>query len=292
MRPRLAAVLLVTLGVAVSACGVETPPEELFAVHLGDREGAAGSGVLDGAGLTDLGDGEGEALDLPAVAAGKSVEPDEGDDPSEADAGTPAPEPEPAPEQEPAVTSDNEANAARAPSGPSDGDVARFVAAQKRDAVESGHHVADLTGNGVVDVAVGRRTVDGTVEVVLGVWDGSSLVHRGTATAGAGGTALGGLVARDLDGDGRPELLLPYTVRPHRAVLVAVVRANGDLVVPTGCPVGAPASYSLDFGHGADPVRLACSRREARGGDALVWDGDRFGGSPAEAAAAPRGRGR
>jgi hypothetical protein len=284
MGPTRTAVLLATLGVAVSACGAEVAPEELFAVSITDAadEGPAALG------LTDLGDADGEALDLPAA-------PPRADEVTD-DPPAPPPEPtEPAPEPAPATAAtaaSPDEPADEVARGPSDRDVARFVARHKRDAAEYDHHVADLTGDGVVEVVVGRRSVAGAVEVVLGVWDGAAFVDRGAVSVDTGATALGALVVRDLDGDGRPELLLPHLVRPHRSLLVAEVGRRGELGVPAACPLAEPSGSTLDFGQGAGPVTLACHPRDVRGGEALFWDEGRFGGAGVQAAGAERGRGR
>jgi hypothetical protein len=281
VRPRVRVLAAAVVAAAVSACGAEALPEELVAVPV-DRERPAPD-----ADPTPPDRGDEEPIPLEAAAA----EPDEEgaeeaplealDDPTEAvedeieaaegaDAG---PEPTEPAEERPRERATERPSA----SAPSDGDVARFVAAHTQAAVASDHRAIDLTGDGVREVVVGVRTLEGEVVLILGAWDGRAYAAEGQV-AHTGSTGLGELVVRDLDGSGQLDLLLPYVDRPHRGVLVAATASTGGLAAPTACPVPEPTRQPLDFGAGVDTVVFACEQRDAGGRDGLVWAEGVFAG--------------
>jgi hypothetical protein len=296
VRSRVPVLAVAVLAAAASACGAEVAPEELFATPIA-RDVPAGD---PGSAVPEA--GPSEVLSLEAASATEA-------DPEETD---PATDAEPAEPHEDVGTeadgtdasavasADDDAGTAARPqrppterspqrpaaSGPSDSDIARFVAERTRAAVDSDHHAADVTGDGVRDVIVGVRSLEGEVALILGTWDGTEILEVGR-TAHPASTGLGSLLVRDLDGDGRPELLLPYLDRPHRGVLVATVSATGQLVTPASCPTPEPGPQVLDFGAGTEAVVLACEPRDARGHDGLVWADGVFAGA---AAGGPRSR--
>jgi hypothetical protein len=299
----------VLLAVAAAGCGAEPLPEELVAVPVqrettppapltvevpptphGDAEvpdvRPPAPGRADDGG--DGGDGDGgRAPDPAAPDAPDDEAPDAAaDDPDGTEQDTtraqgpaePAAEPGAAePAEDGAAGEVTDGGPARA-AGPSDSDLSRFVADRGQQAVATSHQVADLTGNGVRDVLVGRRSIDGRVELILGTWDGQLVTDAGHAEQRTS-TGLGTLRVGDLDGDGRPEVLLPFVDRPRRGVLVATVTPSGGLEVPAGCPVAGPSPHVLDFGTGEREVWLACSQAEVRGSDGLVWSNGTFAGA-------------
>jgi hypothetical protein len=295
----------VLLAVAAAGCGAEPSPEELVAVPI-QRETApppapptlevppAPHGVAEVPDVrppapdrSDVGGDEDPAPDPAETdAAGDeapdaaAAEPDGAEEDTSRTQAAAEPAAEPG-EAEPAedgaageVTDGRPAPAA----GPSDSDLSRFVADRGQQAVATSHHVADLTGNGVRDVLVGRRSLDGRVELVLGTWDGQHVTDSGHAEQ-RGSTGLGTLRVGDLDADGRPEVLLPFVDRPRRGVLVATVTPSGGLEVPARCPLAGPSPHVLDFGTGESEVWLACSQAEVRGSDGLVWSNGTFAGA-------------
>jgi hypothetical protein len=164
--------------------------------------------------------------------------------------------------------------------GPTDAAIARFVASTTRQAVDSYHRVVDVTGDGIHDVAVGIVTVDGDLTLVLGRWDGDAVSEAGRV-AWEGATDVGVIATRDVVGDGRLELLLPYRDRRHHGVLAAVVSRDGRLSIPGACPQAAPGRHALDFGDGTRAVTLACDRQDHHGKDGLVWSDGVFLGAAA-----------
>jgi hypothetical protein len=273
----LLALAAAALAVAASGCGAELVPEELFAVPI-ERSFAPASGDPE--------------TDVPAQRALPPAEPEEQaapaaeeprDDPppsTEDGTGEATAEPEdrgaeaasPAAEPAPAAAKPSR------PTGPTDGQIAAFVKASTSTAVASDHRTLDVTGDGVRDVVVGARTLEGQVELILGTWDGDRVSESGTV-AHPESTGLGVLAVSDLTADGRLELLLPYDDRPHVGVLVAAVSSRGELTAPSGCPVAAPTEQRLDLGSGPASVVLACHQRDARGRDGLVWADGVFAGA-------------
>jgi hypothetical protein len=275
----LPALSVAVFAVAAAGCGAELAPEELVAVPI-ERSFAPAAGDPE----TDVPpqrslppQRETEAPPAPPVEEEPSDEdlPDAEDgtveDAGEAEgsgavAAAPPADPAP-PAKQPAQ-----------PTGPSDGQIAAFVRASTSAAVASDHRTLDVTGDGIRDVAVGIRTLEGQVELILGTWDGDAVRESGRV-AHPRSTGLGALAVGDLTGDGRLELLLPYADRPHVGVLVASVTTRGRVATPSGCPVPAPTEKQLDFGSGADAVVLACHQRDARGRDGLVWADGVFAGA-------------
>jgi hypothetical protein len=297
------------LAAAAAGCGVEAPPEELTAVPL--QRHATAPPAPPPAPAADLPPIPPRDAEVPDVRpTWPSADP-----PADGDEAPPSPPPtDPADEEAPDAAAGDADGAEQAPdahdppapgpgtdagtdpgapdddgaagdvgdrghpAGPSDSDLSRFVADRSDDAVASSHHVADLTGNGVRDVLVGRRSIDGRVELIVGIWDGRAVTASGHAEH-RGSTGLGTLVVGDLDRDGRPEVLLPFVDRPRRGVLLATVTPSGELVVPAGCPVSEPSPHTLDFGTGGKGVWLACAQSEVRGSDGLVWGDGVFAGA-------------
>jgi hypothetical protein len=263
--------------VAASGCGAELVPEELFAVPIersfspanGDPETEVPPGRAPRDGGTE--EQAAPAAEEHRDEASPSTEDgtvDGAAEPEDGGAAAASPRSEPAP---------SAAQPSR-PTGPTDGQIAAFVKASTRAAVASDHRTLDVTGDGVRDVVVGTRTLEGHVELILGTWDGDTVKESGKVSHPQS-TGLGALAVSDLTEDGRLELLLPYTDRPHVGVLVAAVSSGGDLAVPSGCPVAAPREQQLNFGARPEAVVLACHRRDVRGRDGLVWADGVFAGA-------------
>jgi hypothetical protein len=272
--PTLAAAVF---AVAASGCGAEIVPEELVAIPI-ERSFAPASGdpeadVPQQRALPEV-DPEEQAAPTAEDEAAPATEEgtdEEAAEPEDRGAEAASPRPEPAPsEAQPAQPS--------RPAGPTDGQIAAFVRASTSAAVASDHRTLDVTGDGIRDVVVGARTLEGQVELILGTWDGDTVRESGRV-AHPRSTGLGALAVSDLTQDGRLELLLPYTDRPQVGVLVAAVSSGGSLAVPSGCPVAAPTDQQLHFGSGPEAVVLACHRRDARGRDGLVWADGVFAGA-------------
>jgi hypothetical protein len=263
--------------VAASGCGAELVPEELFAVPI-ERSFSPANGdpETDVPQQRALPQGEPEEQAAPAAEEPRDEAPpstqdgtvDGAAEPEDRGAAAASPRSEPAPSAEQPSR----------PTGPTDGQIAAFVKASTRAAVASDHRALDVTGNGIRDIVVGARTLEGHVELILGTWNGDTVEESGRVSHPRS-TGLGALAVSDLTEDGRLELLLPYTDRPHVGVLVAAVTPGGSLAVPSGCPVPGPTDQQVDFGSGPEAVVLACHRRDARGRDGLVWADGVFAGA-------------
>jgi hypothetical protein len=262
--------------VAASGCGAELVPEELFAVPIersfspadGDPEAEVPQQrALPGGGTEEQAVPAAEEHRDEAAPSAEDGTVEGAAEPEDRGAAAASPRSEPAA---------SEAQPSQ-PTGPTDGQIAAFVKASTRAAVASDHRTLDVTGDGIRDVVVGARTLEGHVELILGTWDGDTVRESGKV-AHPRSTGLGALAVSDLTEDGRLELLLPYTDRPQVAVLVAAVSSGGGLAVPSGCPVAAPRDQQLDFGSGPEAVVLACHRRDVRGRDGLVWADGVFAG--------------
>jgi hypothetical protein len=315
VRNRAVAVLAtVLLAVAAAGCGTEPSPEELVAVPIQrettpppapptlevpsisrDDDAAEVPDVRPTAPPTDrpVDGGEEEPPPEAAPADADDVADDEAPDagagdPDEVEPDSPpadagpaaepgAAEPTEAAAAEDAAAEDTAEGDARA-TAPSDSDLSRFVADRSEGALAVGHHVADLTGDGIRDVVVGRRSLDGRVELILGTWDGQVVTAAGHVEHRSS-TGLGKLLVGDLDGDGRPDVLMPFVDRPRRGVLVASVTPSGALEAPAACPLSEPSPRTLGFGTGESEVWLACSQSEVRGSDGLVWANGVFAGA-------------
>jgi hypothetical protein len=279
--PLLAVALVAT---AATACGAEALPEELFAVPV---ERVVPSGAVDEDAVPAF-DEAGDVDDVDTAAA--LAADDEDDDAAEVEAAVdevddvdpPAPDPAPEPptqaEQEPP-----------AEIGPADAAIARFVATTSRGALSSDHLVTDVLADGVREVLVGLVQLDGRLELVLGRWDGEVVAEAGRVDH-QGAQDLGTMVVRDLDGDGRAEVLLPFRDHPRVGALVATAVASGELTVPGGCPVTDPVRQALDFGDGSRVVQLACASRDVRGNEGLVWSDGVFLGAAAVGGSSRGGR--
>jgi hypothetical protein len=277
MRIRaLPALTTAVFAVAVSGCGTELVPEELVAIPIersvATTSGDPGTEVPPQRALPEQVEPEEQAApaaeepsveDLPST---QDVAVEDTAEPEDRGAAAAPPRAEPAP---PAARPSP-------PSGPTDGQIAGFVKASTGSAVASDHRTLDLTGDGTRDVVVGVRTLEGRVELILGTWDGATVSESGRVPH-SGSTGLGVLAVSDLTGDGRFELLLPFTDHPRSGVLVAVT-SGGGLAVPQGCPVAAPRDQQLDFGRGPQAVVFACHQRDVRGRDGLVWTDGVFAG--------------
>jgi hypothetical protein len=277
VRSRVLQLLTIALvATAATACGAEAIPEELMAVPI-ERPAPA---EHDADALTPpLGerDEEGE----PAVAAVEdTLDEEEGpDEPAEAEPDPADVAEEPRDEVDPVADAERPEPPAEVDE-PSDAAVARFVKATSRGALSADHQVADVTGDGVRDVLVGVVRLDGQLELVLGRWDGEAVTEAGRVHH-QGATDLGTIVLRDLDGDGRVQVALPFVDGKKRGVFVVAVSRSGTLTVPGSCPVEGPSRQAFDFGEGSQVVELGCASREVRGSDGLVWSDGVFLGAAA-----------
>jgi hypothetical protein len=266
-----------------TACGTEAIPEELVAVPL-ERVVPTED---DAAALTPP-PAEPDEEDEPAVAAVEDTLAEEGPD------GPPEAEPDPADgAADDRDEADPAADGARpepppAVDEPSDAAVARFVKTTSRGALSADHQVADVTGDEVRDVLVGVVRLDGQLELVLGRWDGEAVTEAGRVHH-QGASDVGKIVVRDLDGDGRAQVALPFVDRRKLGVFVGAVSRSGTLAVPGPCPVAGPSRQAFDFGEGSQLVELGCASREVRGSDGLVWSDGVFLGAAA-VAGGPRSR--
>jgi hypothetical protein len=270
--------LIAALVVATAACGTEPVAEELFATRV-ERPAADDPGDADVPRLPPsvpldalVPPAPREVVEVPDVAPAPDPDADDGSAVDADASAAPAPAPPPRPAAGPTV-----------PSGPTDGDLARFVKQLADGALEADHRVEDVTGDGTKEVVVARRVAGDQAHLLVGRWQDGEVRTVGT-TSPVAATKLGRLVWRELAGGARA-LLLPHVDHPHRAVLVAAVAADASLTTPDACPLpDGPAEVRLDFGQGARTVALACDRSQTRGPDALVWAGDgRFVGTPSAA---------
>jgi hypothetical protein len=240
---------MATLAMAVSACGAPAAVPELTARSLSD----------DGA----------EVSADPALPVPLSLTEAEPTDTSDA-------------------ASDVSAGSDGTPAAPSlDGAMAARLAAHVAEARKADHLAADVTGDGLADLVVAAIGTDAVFSVTLSTWDGAQYTDRGRITA-ATPDRVGTPAVRDLDGDGRVEVLAPYTSGSEAGVVVAVVADDAGLVLPASCPVTVPASYKLRLraGH-TTAVVLACEQDDpGQATDDVVvlrWNGRQFAAAIADA---------
>lgn len=144
------------------------------------------------------------------------------------------------------------------------------------------HLSADVTGDGTADLLVAIVGTDEVFSVTLATWDGSEFVDRGRVTASAP-DRVGTPAVRDLDGDGRAEVLAPFASAAGVGVLVATVSDDTNLALPAACPLPAPVPHRLRMRAVDTPdVLLVC--RSADAADAstpvLRWSGRHFTADP------------
>jgi len=242
---------MATLAMAVSACGASAAVPELTARSLPD----------------DAAVSTGPALPVPLARTLSEADPA---DTSEA-------------------ASDVAATSAGTPAEPSlDGAMAARLAAHVAQARKADHLAADVTGDGLADLVVAAIGTDEVFSVTLSTWDGHHYTDRGRITATAP-DRVGTPALRDLDGDGRVEVLAPYTSGSEAGVVVAVVAEDAGLVLPASCPVTVPTSYKLRLraGHPAAVV-LACEHDDpGQATDDVVllrWNGHEFAVAVADVA--------
>ncbi|MEX2628187.1 MAG: hypothetical protein WD225_14980, partial [Ilumatobacteraceae bacterium] len=149
------------------------------------------------------------------------------------------------------------------PAPPSrDAQRAEFLYEHIEDAPAADHLSTDLLGDAVPELVLATLTVDGVLEVTLAAWAGNRYEPTGTVTAGAAHRP-GTPVARDLTGDGRLEIVVPFTAQGGPTVLAVAVADDGVLEVPSRCPVAEPSPHRLRLrtSRAATAVVLTCDAR-------------------------------
>lgn len=127
--------------------------------------------------------------------------------------------------------------------------------------------VADFDGDGLIDVAVGRRGGSTDLRFFFGS-PGGVPVPGPTTTASV--TTLGAMFAADLNGDGLADLVLGSSQLPQAASVL------GGSLVSTSFPLAPVSSLALaDLDHDGRVDLLAASRFESRH---LIAGGDGGGG--------------
>ncbi|HSK22851.1 MAG TPA: VCBS repeat-containing protein [Egicoccus sp.] len=166
-----------------------------------------------------------------------------------------------------------------------DAAMAALLQDQVARARDADHLAADVTGNGTADLVVAAVGTDEVVTVTLATWDGHAYAVRGEITAPAA-DRIGTPAARDVDGDGRAELLAPFTFAAGAGVVVAVIADDASLALPAGCPLTGSAQHRLRMrpGHPVT-VLLACDEHADAGTTdpaslVLRWQGTHFEAAP------------
>lgn len=268
-----AAVATALLAVATAACGAPDVVPELTATPLPDSRPAADLSPADAPAPAAVTDPTTDADD-PQTVTGRSP-----------GAATPAA----------GIDGDEGRDARPTADRPrsSDAAMAALAADHVAGARSSDHVATDVTGDGDPDLVVAAVATDDVLTVTLATWDGERYAERGAVSATAVDRA-GTPLARDLDRDGRAEVLAPFTTPAGGGVVVAVVGDDDALALPPGCPLVAPTELRVRLRSGrAAAVRLTCEPRTGgRGDDVLVlpWDGRHFvsGAARTQERAGPR----
>ncbi|MFA9432862.1 hypothetical protein [Egicoccus sp. AB-alg2] len=158
---------------------------------------------------------------------------------------------EPAAHADPGAAGTSPADAADGASedgAPGDGDAggtsrdaerAAFLYEHVDGAVAFDHLTVDLIGDGTPELLVSAITPAGVLELTLAAWDGHAYVAVGSVTGGAP-QRLGAPLARDVTGNGREDAVAPFLDDRGPAVLLATVASDGDLRIPSTCPLASP----------------------------------------------------